>query len=325
MFSSAALTSSTSTGSIDDEAEGSRLEVSFRHWINSAGISGMSHVQSLFGGDCSDGLLLLRLIDWVERGSVDWKAVELHPTNKFKAVSNCNLAIRLCKEKLRASLVGIGGEDIYDGSQKLILAVIWQLMRYNAIKKLDLIRLHNSHTNHRTAAGGATAAPAVKKLTDADILAWANAAVAAHPHPVAARTTSLSLRSWRDPSCTTSIFLLNLLHTLDTAVVDWQQVHTEEERPAAVSTAVTAPAAATPSAVVAAASSSAADPTLGLSVSSRLSNALYAISIARKLGAETFLMPEDIVECKAKMILLLVGSCMALQQEQEQQHSHHYR
>jgi len=43
-----------------------------------------------------------------------------------------------------------------------------------------------------------------------------------------------------------------------------------------------------------------------------LDNAKYAISTARKIGAVIFLLPEDIVEVKAKMILTLVGSLMAV-------------
>jgi len=39
-------------------------------------------------------------------------------------------------------------------------------------------------------------------------------------------------------------------------------------------------------------------------------NAKYAISIARKLGATIFLLPEDIVEVKNKMLLTFVGTVM---------------
>ncbi|KAJ1826244.1 fimbrin [Coemansia sp. RSA 2703] len=42
-------------------------------------------------------------------------------------------------------------------------------------------------------------------------------------------------------------------------------------------------------------------------------NAKYAISIARKMGATIFLLPEDIVEVKPKMILTFIGSLMAIQ------------
>ncbi|KAI8912019.1 calponin homology domain-containing protein [Powellomyces hirtus] len=45
-------------------------------------------------------------------------------------------------------------------------------------------------------------------------------------------------------------------------------------------------------------------------------NAKYAISIARKLGATIFVLPEDIVEVKAKMILTFVGTLMALDKAQ---------
>jgi len=43
-----------------------------------------------------------------------------------------------------------------------------------------------------------------------------------------------------------------------------------------------------------------------------MDNAKYAISMARKLGATIFLLPEDITEVKDKMILTFVGSLMAV-------------
>jgi len=41
----------------------------------------------------------------------------------FQKVSNCNEAIRLCKEKLNIPLVAIGGVDLADGSKKLTVAI----------------------------------------------------------------------------------------------------------------------------------------------------------------------------------------------------------
>lgn len=43
-------------------------------------------------------------------------------------------------------------------------------------------------------------------------------------------------------------------------------------------------------------------------------NAKYAISIARKLGATIFVLPEDIIEVKPKMILTFIGTLMAIHQ-----------
>jgi len=37
----------------------------------------------------------------------------------------------------------------------------------------------------------------------------------------------------------------------------------------------------------------------------------YAISVARKLGATIFLMPEDIVECRPKLITTFISGIMA--------------
>ena len=42
-------------------------------------------------------------------------------------------------------------------------------------------------------------------------------------------------------------------------------------------------------------------------------NAKLAISIARKLGALIFLVPEDIIELRQRLILTFVGSLMAIQ------------
>lgn len=49
------------------------------------------------------------------------------------------------------------------------------------------------------------------------------------------------------------------------------------------------------------------------------SNAKYAISIARKLGASIFLLPEDITEVKPKMIMTFCGTLMAIDHRRKQQ------
>jgi len=44
----------------------------------------------------------------------------------------------------------------------------------------------------------------------------------------------------------------------------------------------------------------------------KLDNARYAISVARKMGATIFLLPEDITEVKPKMILTFIASIMSV-------------
>ena len=85
------------------------------------------------------------------------------------------------------------------------------------------------------------------------------------------------IRSFKDPQLKTAVFFLDLLNALRPGIVDYALVNqgrTEEE--------------------------------------SRM-NAKLAISIARKLGALIFLVPEDIIELRQRLILTFVGSLMAIQ------------
>ena len=46
----------------------------------------------------------------------------------MEKLENCNYAVELGKN-LKFSLVGIAGQDIFDGNPTLTLALVWQLMR----------------------------------------------------------------------------------------------------------------------------------------------------------------------------------------------------
>lgn len=84
------------------------------------------------------------------------------------------------------------------------------------------------------------------------------------------------IRSFNDSSLSTGIWLLDVLHGLKPGYVDYDLVtpgNTEEEKYA---------------------------------------NARLAISIARKLGALIWLVPEDINEVRSRLILTFVGSLMSL-------------
>jgi len=182
------------------------------------------------------------LESWVHR-------VELNPTNKFKKLSNCNYAVELGK-KMKFSLVGIGGVDIHDGNKKLLLAFVWQLMRFHTIKFLSELSM-DGH--------------AVK---DEHIIEWANKAV-----KKAGRSTTM--KNFKDKTLASSHFFFDLLYTINGDIINWDLVtdaDTDENK---------------------------------------MSNAKYAISVARKINCTIFLLPEDIVEVKEKMILTFVASMMA--------------
>jgi plastin-3 len=46
------------------------------------------------------------------------------------------------------------------------------------------------------------------------------------------------------------------------------------------------------------------------SYESKMDNARYAVSIARKIGARVFALPEDIVEVKQKMVMTIFATLM---------------
>lgn len=234
-------------GLMEDDTEGSREERAFRMWINSMAIDGV-YINSLYD-DLGHGLVLLKLIDAVEPGIVDWHTrVESKPNNRFKQLLNANYAVDLGKQ-MKFSLVGIGGVDILAGNRKLILALVWQLMRYHTIKFLSAL-----------CVGGNT-------VSEPEIVMWANSRVSA-----AGFTTKMA--SFKDQTLSSSRFFIDLLASIERRSINWEIV------------------------------------TPGVEDQDKLLNARYAISLARKFNCTIFLLPEDIVQVKPKMMLTFVAAIM---------------
>lgn len=61
-------------GIIDDDVEGSREERSFRMWCNSLGVDNV-YLNNLYD-DIKDGIILLKILDKIEPGSVNWAKCE---------------------------------------------------------------------------------------------------------------------------------------------------------------------------------------------------------------------------------------------------------
>jgi len=181
-------------GLLDDDIGDSREERVFRMWINSLGVDDL-YVHNLFE-DLRDGVVLLQIMDKVEPGAVSWKTVNRPPKNKYKRVENANYVVVLGRSKLFSfSLVGIGGVDIVDGKKKLILSIVWQLMRYHSLKVLSSLSSDGS------------------LASDRDILAWANSRVQ--------RTgKGTKMNSFRDPSLSDSVFFLDLCSALAPGIVN---------------------------------------------------------------------------------------------------------
>jgi len=67
---------------LDDDIEGSREERAFRFWINSLNLEDV-FITNLYE-EARDGLVLLKVIDRIQPGTVDWKKVASKPKNLFE-------------------------------------------------------------------------------------------------------------------------------------------------------------------------------------------------------------------------------------------------
>eukprot|EP01032_Pedospumella_encystans_P019987 gene19987-22718_t len=182
---------------IDDGGD-SREERVFRMWINSLNIENV-YINNLFT-DCRDGVNLIKTIDRVSPGLVVWKKVNLEPKSRFKEVENGNYAVDLCK-MMRFSMINVGGLDIVDGNKKLILGIIWQLMRKYTLAVLCDLASKQGLTD----------------IGDDHIVAWAN-------EKVKASGKSGKMRNFKDSGLKTGLFLLELISAIEPRAVDWDVV-----------------------------------------------------------------------------------------------------
>ena len=90
------------------------------------------------------------------------------------------------------------------------------------------------------------------------------------------RSKAIPIKSFRDPELKSGRFLLELLSAVNPKIVNFDLV------------------------------------TPGQSEEDAKSNAKYAISVARKMGASIFLLPEDIFSVQPKMLLTFIGTIMAI-------------
>ena len=111
-----------------------------------------------------------------------------------------------------------------------------------------------------------------REITDEDMINWSNDLI--KKNRPASRVEEI--KSFRDSSLKTGRYLLELLAAVNPSIVNFELVtsgQTEEEAK---------------------------------------SNAKYAISVARKMGASIFLLPEDIFNVQPKMLLTFIGTIMAI-------------
>jgi plastin-1 len=100
--------------------------------------------------DLRDGIKILQVLEKIcPPGLVDWKKVNLHPKNTYAKAENANYCIQLGKQ-IKFSMVGIEGKDFTDGNRKLILAMVWQMMKLHVFSILQSISQMKNSSNSST-------------------------------------------------------------------------------------------------------------------------------------------------------------------------------
>lgn len=237
----------------DFDAEGEREARVFTLWLNSLDVQ--PAVNSLFD-DLRDGTILLQAYDKVIPGTVNWRHVNKAPASgaemmRFKAVENTNYVVELGKQ-IRFSLVGIQGADITDGQRTLTLGLVWQLMRRDITNTLAALAQRLGK----------------REITDPDMIKWAN-------DMSRKGGKSSQIRSFKDQTIGTGVFLLDVLNGMKSSYVDYDLV------------------------------------TPGKTDEDAYANAKLSISIARKMGATIWLVPEDICAVRSRLVTTFIGSLMA--------------
>jgi len=176
---------------LDDDVEGAREERAFRMWINSLGLNDENgepiHINNLYE-ESRDGLLLLRTLDRIKPGCVNWKIVDKKPNNPFKKTANCNEVIDASK-KSNYKIVGIGGGDIRDGNKKYILAIVWQMMRAHSLQVIG-------------------------NKTEEELVAWGNDRV----------DSQYKVKSLKDKKLCNSLYFIYIMKSIEPRSINWDIV-----------------------------------------------------------------------------------------------------
>jgi len=181
-----------------------REEKTYRNWMNSLGVN--PFVYHLYN-DLSTGLVLFELYDDIRKGTVNWDRVNKAPFKmatggNMKKIENCNYAVELGKGN-NYSLVGIGGEDIYNGTKTLVMALVWQMLRHYTMQLL---------ANLTSGDGGDGA-----RMKDSAIVEWVNNTLQS-----AGKTSRIS--SFKDPSISSSMAVIDLCDAIKPKCVDYSLV-----------------------------------------------------------------------------------------------------
>jgi len=176
---------------LDDDEEGAREERSFRTWTNSLKLEGIKKVNNLYE-ECRSAILLLKMIDKIKPGAVQWNKVELKTKNPFKISVNCQEVIDASKRS-GYNMISIGNKDIQEGKKKHILALVWQLMRAHTLKIIG-------------------------EKSEEELIKWANSKV----------SEGRRIKSLKEKKLNDGLFWIELLASIEPRCIRWDLVLKEK-------------------------------------------------------------------------------------------------
>lgn len=88
---------------------------------------------------CSDGILLCKMVNRSQPGTIDERALNRGKLNIFQIHENLTLALNSA-QAIGCNIVNIGPEDIHTGRPHLVLGLLWQIIR---IGLFAVINVHN--------------------------------------------------------------------------------------------------------------------------------------------------------------------------------------
>lgn len=124
--------------------------------------------------ECRDGLILSKLINDSVPDTIDTRVLnkpnQRKPLNAFQITENNNIVITSAKA-IGCSVVNIGSSDLAEGTEHLILGLIWQIIRKGLLAQID-IKLHPEL--YRLCEEGETIDDLLRLTPDQILLRWFN-------------------------------------------------------------------------------------------------------------------------------------------------------
>ncbi|KAI6139858.1 calponin homology domain-containing protein [Pisolithus thermaeus] len=262
----------------DFDAEGEREARVFTLWLNSLGVE--PGVYNLFE-NLKDGLIILQAFDKILSGSVVWRrvskpkgGVQAPPSTMLEDEEQDDIGVKPNQSSLsRFKQVENTNYAVELGKQNGMHLVGIQGSDIVDGQKTLVLGLVWQLMRMNITKTLTSLSGSGRPMSDTEMLKWANSTAQKGKPGVR------PIRSFKDPSLTTGLFFLNLLEGLKPGIVDPALV---------INVSETGP------------------------YEDRRQNAKLAISIARKMNALIFLVPEDIVDVRPRLILTFVGSLMSI-------------